>query len=119
MKCQDCMYLTRSIDRDPCSSCKHVETGSEDRFFPSTVLLEEKEPNDPVNHPSHYTDGKIEVADYIADKHFDFFLGNAIKYISRAGKKDPSKHVEDLEKAIWYINYEIKLLKGENNDKDC
>lgn len=67
--------------------------------------------NDPVNHPSHYTDGKIEVADYIADKHFDFFLGNAIKYISRAGKKDPTKHIEDLEKAIWYINYEIKMLK--------
>ena len=43
--------------------------------------------NDPVAHPSHYTRGKIEVIDYIEDKNFDFCLGNAIKYISRAGYK--------------------------------
>ena len=66
-----------------------------------------------VNHPSHYTDGKIEVIDYIEDKKFDYCLGNAIKYISRAGKKNPDKTIEDLEKAIWYIQRRIKQLKGE------
>ena len=33
-----------------------------------------------------------------------FNLGNAVKYISRAGKKDPDKYIEDLQKAVWYLN---------------
>lgn len=70
--------------------------------------------NDVVNHPSHYTDGKIETIEYIEDKKLGFHLGNACKYISRAGKKDPSKRVEDLEKAVWYINRQIKLWKAED-----
>lgn len=68
--------------------------------------------NDPVNHPSHYTDGKIEVIDFIDDKKLSFCLGNAVKYISRAGKKDPEKTIEDLEKAIWYIRHEIIKLQN-------
>lgn len=66
---------------------------------------------DPVNRPSHYTDGKIEVIDYIEDKKLGFCLGNAIKYISRAGKKDPTKEIEDLKKAKWYIERRIKELE--------
>lgn len=57
-----------------------------------------------VNHPSHYTSGKIEVIDFIEDQKLGFHLGNAVKYICRAGKKDPDKVKEDLDKAIWYIN---------------
>lgn len=64
--------------------------------------------HDPVNHPSHYTDGKIEVIDFIDDKKLSYCLGNAVKYIARAGKKDPSKTIEDLQKAAWYINHEIE-----------
>ena len=71
--------------------------------------------NNQVNHPSHYTDGKIEVIEFIEDKNLGFHLGNAIKYISRAGKKDKTKTVEDLEKAIWYINRYILLYK--NNER--
>ena len=71
---------------------------------------------DVVNHPSHYTTGKIEVIDYIDDKHFTYCLGNACKYISRAGHKDPAKKIEDLEKAVWYINHQIKLWKQEKNN---
>ncbi len=67
--------------------------------------------NDPVSHPAHYTDGKIEVIEYIEDKGFGFHIGNAIKYLSRAGKKDPDKEIEDLKKAIWYINRRIENLK--------
>ena len=70
--------------------------------------------NDPVNHPSHYTSGKIETIDFIEDKGLGFHLGNAVKYITRAGKKDPSKTVEDLQKAVWYINREIGRLGGGN-----
>ena len=68
-------------------------------------------PDDPVNHPSHYTQGKIECIDFIADKKLNFARGNAVKYIVRAGIKDPQKEIEDLEKAIFYINYEIQDIK--------
>ena len=73
---------------------------------------------DNVNRPAHYS--KIEVIDYIEDKKLGFCLGNAVKYISRAGKKKDSgrsvidKEIEDLQKAIWYINrriYELQDLK--------
>ena len=67
--------------------------------------------DDPVNHPSHYTDGKIEVIDFIEDKKLGFHLGNAVRYVSRAGKKDKSKEIEDLEKAVWYIQRRIEQLK--------
>ena len=70
--------------------------------------------NDIVNHPSHYTDGKIEVIDFIEQKNLNFHRGNAVKYIARAGKKDPAKEVEDLRKAVWYLNREITRLTGEN-----
>lgn len=69
-----------------------------------------KKINDAVNSPAHYADGKIEVIDFIEDKNLDFCLGNAVKYIARAGKKDKDKEVEDLEKALWYINRRIKQL---------
>lgn len=66
--------------------------------------------NDNVNRPAHYTDGKIEVIDFIEDKNLGFHLGNAVKYIARAGKKDPAKTVEDLNKAKWYIQRHIDKL---------
>lgn len=74
---------------------------------------------DNVNHPSHYTWLKdkcgIEVIDIT--RHMDFNLGNAIKYILRAGHKSDSamtnkeKEIEDLKKAMWYINDKINMLK--------
>jgi len=67
--------------------------------------------NDPVNHPAHYTTGKIECIDFITDKKLNFARGNAVKYIVRAGMKDPAKEIEDLQKAVFYINYEIKCLE--------
>lgn len=69
---------------------------------------------DPVNHPAYYADGNIEVIDYIEDKHLGFCLGNAVKYISRAGKKDASTEVEDLQKAVWYINRRIEQIRKGN-----
>lgn len=68
--------------------------------------------NDVVNHPGHYTDGGIETIDFIEAKKLPYHLGNAVKYISRAGKKDPEKTVEDLKKAVWYINRYISKLEG-------
>ena len=65
-----------------------------------------------VNHPAHYNSGKIEVIDYIEDQQLDFCLGNVIKYVSRAGKKDPQKKREDLEKALWYLERELGVNKN-------
>jgi hypothetical protein len=67
--------------------------------------------NNNVNHPKHYTDGNIEVIDFIEDKGLNFHKGNVVKYVARAGKKDPSKEIEDLKKALWYLNREINRLK--------
>ena len=79
-------------------------------------------PDDIVNHPSHYTWLMdlcgIEVIDIT--RHMDFNLGNSIKYILRSGHKkeegytDKHKTIEDLKKAIWYIEDEIKMLEKEN-----
>lgn len=76
---------------------------------------------DKVNHPSHYTWLKdlcgIEVIDIT--RHMDFSLGNAVKYLLRAGHKseegysDKEKTVEDLKKAVWYIQDTIKTLENE------
>ena len=72
---------------------------------------------DLVNHPPYYADGKIEVIDFIEDKQLGFHLGNAVKYIARAGKKDPEKKSEDLRKAIWYINRYIEQLWDEKEER--
>ena len=77
------------------------------------IETSEKAPKtDPVNHPSHYTDGKYECIDYLEARGFtrDGYLFNAVKYISRAGKKDPEKYEEDIQKAIWYLDRKIKSL---------
>lgn len=66
---------------------------------------------DNVNHPDHYNHGKIEVIDFIEDQHLGFHLGNAVKYISRAGRKDPARTVEDLRKAAWYLNRQVERLE--------
>lgn len=71
--------------------------------------------SDAVNHPSYYTDGTIEVIEYIEDKKLGYCLGNAVKYISRAGKKDPAKEIEDLQKADWYIKRRIMELEKKEN----
>lgn len=68
--------------------------------------------SDPVNKPAHYTRGSIEVRDFIADQGLNFNRGSAIKYITRAGHKDPSKEIEDLKKARSCIEHEIARLEG-------
>ena len=66
-----------------------------------------------VEHPDHYSVGGIEVIKAIEAWGFGegFNKGNAIKYIVRAGKKDPLREVEDLKKARQYINFEIERLE--------
>lgn len=65
-----------------------------------------------VNHPHHYggENNTYEAIKVIEAWNLDFCLGNAVKYISRAGKKDASKELEDLNKAVWYLNRRIEQI---------
>ena len=81
------------------------------QFFGRTLHMPKE--HDPVNHPSYYNSGNIEVIEFIEDQGLSYHLGCALKYICRAGKKDPTKTVEDLRKAEWYIHRAIDLDKGE------
>ena len=69
--------------------------------------------SDEVNHPSHYTTGKIEVIDFIEDQKLGLHLGNVVKYICRSEHK--GKQLEDLQKAEWYLKRKINQLKEEKN----
>ena len=65
-----------------------------------------------INHPEHYLkESGFEVIDVIEAWNLDFSLGNALKYIARAGKKNPEKQKQDLEKAAWYIERTISNLR--------
>ena len=54
--------------------------------------------DDNINHPSYYTDGQIEVSDFIADKNLNFFRGNVVKYVARAGKKNADAIDREIER---------------------
>lgn len=62
-----------------------------------------------VDHPSHYNQGKIEVIDFIEDQNLGFHDGSAVKYICRHQHK--GKPIEDLEKAIWYLQRLVDLYR--------
>jgi len=72
---------------------------------------------DNVNHPSHYHPDSVEAIKAINAWNLNFNLGNTVKYIARAGLKDKAKLIEDLEKAKFYLDYEIERLK--NNSQKC
>lgn len=82
--------------------------------------IETKAIKDMINNPSHYTQGGIEVIDYIRAKlsepeFIGYCLGNTLKYVSRAGHKGDA--LEDYKKAQVYLNWAIEILeKSENND---
>jgi hypothetical protein len=70
--------------------------------------------SDPVEHPAHYTDGPAcpacgaTIECITVAERMGFCLGNAVKYLWRAGKKDPTAELEDLKKARWYLDREIQ-----------
>ena len=67
-----------------------------------------------VNHPDHYRFGKdnqYEAIKVIEAWDLDFHIGNTVKYISRAGKKGADQELQDLKKALWYLERKIKNLE--------
>ena len=71
----------------------------------------EEDKKEMIDHPKHYNMGKYEAIDVIEDWNLGFNLGNTVKYISRAGRKD--NILQDLKKAAWYLNREIKRIEKE------
>jgi hypothetical protein len=67
---------------------------------------------DQVNHPTHYTSDPSGVECIQITRHRNFNIGNAFKYLWRAGMKNEDTHIEDLKKAIFYIQDEINRLEG-------
>ena len=60
------------------------------------------------NSPSYYTRGNIEVWDFVRDQQLNYHLGNALKYICRAGHKSAATKASDIKKAIHYLENELK-----------
>jgi len=71
-------------------------------------------PTEAVNHPNHYQGKTTEAIKVIEDYDLNFCLGNVIKYLLRAGRKDKDKYLEDLRKARWYLEREISTKEQEN-----
>jgi hypothetical protein len=69
---------------------------------------------DKVNHPEHYSVGGIEAIDVIEAWGLGFHLGNVVKYVCRAGRKDGHGRDEDLRKARWYINRALGAEEGDD-----
>jgi hypothetical protein len=83
-----------------------AEQGPVDIYTIALEPVQEPVQPDPVNHPSHYMVGGIEVIDFIRAKNFSYLLGNVIKYVSRSQHK--GNYLEDLKKAQWYLNRAIE-----------
>lgn len=121
-KCNRCFYMEQDRDTAPCNTCEgynkfvdrnvYINSSIPD-FKPLTQAVKnweyedvfEAPREDIVNKPKHYTTGKYEVIDVIEDWNLNFRLANAVKYIARHQHK--GKPLEDLKKALWYLQREI------------
>lgn len=72
--------------------------------------------DDPVTHPSHYTSDPSGIECLQITRHRNFNIGNAIKYLWRAGIKNEATQIEDLKKAIFYIEDEIRRIQEIQTD---
>ena len=99
--------------------CRHCNTGPTEPHHPECPMAPSFEHieiqtlsavnHDPVNHPSHYTEHASGVECIQITEHMNFCLGNAVKYIWRAGLKNDNA-IEDLKKARWYVDRELERL---------
>lgn len=78
------------------------------------IVVPSSNVHDSVRSPGHYTFGKYEVLDVIEDWKLDHHRACAVKYIARAGRKESSTEIEDLRKAVVYLQRKINLLESGN-----
>lgn len=89
----------------------YKEIKEQKQMFESLSLKKKEAAQDPVNHPSHYTSDPSGIECIQITRHRNFNIGNAIKYLWRAGLKDGNSDIQDLQKAVWYIQDEIERLQ--------
>lgn len=94
-------------ERDSTGRSISVQSGSSITSRP-TDNTSNTTPTDPVNHPSHYTSHPSGIECITITEHMNFNLGNAMKYIWRAG--DKGNLIQDLQKAQWYLTRELQRL---------
>ena len=127
-KCNSCFYMESPKEAWPCNTCEGYNKYVNRNIYinqPDTVAIRKWDAEDAfneqktwkaavkedvVNSPKHYTSGKFEVIDVIEDWQLNFRLANAVKYIAR--HKHKGKPVEDLKKALWYLQREIDKQDG-------
>jgi hypothetical protein len=78
--------------------------------------MEKSMAHDPVNHPKHYTAHPSGVECIQITEHFDFLIGNVIKYAWRAGLKEGSSREQDLAKCVWYAQRALDQEKSDAPD---
>jgi len=116
MNCKECGFDTsQTFVIHPsgsgwmCASCKINMDPQVEALMEERNEIEQQKAHDPVNHPKHYTSHPSGIECIQVTRHMTFNIGNAIKYLWRAGQKD--SEIQDLEKAVWYIKDEINRLK--------
>ncbi|OAV36359.1 DUF3310 domain-containing protein [Moraxella catarrhalis] len=92
----------------------YKEIKEQQQMFES--LKKKEATQDPVNHPSHYTSDPSGIECIQITRHRNFNIGNAIKYLWRAGLKDGNSDIQDLQKAVWYIQDEIERLQTQKGN---
>ena len=118
--CQGCSFLHNRIE---CNKVKQQHGCYSNDRTTRLIWVEKTQhekqntqnEHDPVNHPSHYTRHPSGIECIQVTEHMTFNCGNAVKYIWRNGLKDGQPDIQDLQKAIWYLNREIERL-GENHE---
>ncbi len=93
-------------------SCNNKSCGNKKPASKALLQGNDIYENEKVDHPAHYNAGKIEVIDAIEDWKLGFNDGNAIKYIAR--HKYKGNPIQDIEKAIWYLERHLNILKASN-----
>lgn len=100
--CPECLPKYSKVPKKKEVAVEPVEQTIIEKVEPEVKTVELPKQEDVINHPSHYTRGKIEVIDFIEDQQLPYHLGNVIKYVARAGYKGDK--LEDLKKARWYLD---------------
>lgn len=107
------LYGTRCIEADSLLNDEQTLCAYHD----DRQLIATSDRNAVISHPSHYVDGrKYEPKDVIRDWNLNFNLGSAVKYISRAGRKDDI--IQDLKKAKQFIDFEIEALEEQKEQQN-
>lgn len=110
--CSDCPLDPYRDEHEGCYSCmsdEHIEEHYELLFGKADDGVKD------AIKPDYYNDSKITPFDVIDDWELDFYLGNAVKYIKRAGKKDGNSRLQDLKKIREYVDQEIRLEEAKHD----